>query len=244
MFRPQKVYVKTENPTLLDFDLFTDIKPLKNMTPPILNNEAQSMANAVGTTFQIEPFLQSRKVSKNLYSKIKHVMTYLATSVDPSLLRFGSNGGMYHHDSLLPNVDLIAVMENLVSKKSKTLVNGEYNVLMHLTKAPHSILSLINPQKLKLCNVQIRYSTEGPPMANTALQPPKTVTLPPGPAPTASNQVVVRTAHPSLFKPYSKPQKNTVINKIPTKPVTQKPISSSVQKRFNAKSAPAWYKIL
>lgn len=214
------------------------------MTPPVLNAEAESMANAVGSTFQIESFLQSGKVAKHLQGKIRQVLTYLVTSVDKSLLRFGANGGIYHHNNLLPDVDLLTVMENLVSKKSRTLVNGEYTILMYLTRAPQTIIALINPQKLKLCNVQIQYAAKGPSMARTALQPPKTVSLPPGPAPPVANQVVVRTAHPNLFKPYSKPQKNVVINKIPTKPATQKTAHTLVQKRFNAKPAPAWYKIL
>lgn len=265
MFSPQKVYVieGNSNNDSLGFDLFSDIEPLKvtkqkkavtltaspkkqknpNMSPPILNNEAQAMASASGYSFDPANYLAQNYSDKKSFHKASTLLAFLCQNIDKSLLAFGTNGGIFYKHNLVPEARLVEVLQNIANKKSKTLCQGEYYVLSCLTNAPASILAQINQNKLKICNVQQDYKTKGPPMANKVpLAVPKKVPLPPGPT-TGYSNVEVKTANPFSVKLVPKPKPKSILK---TSVKVMKPAvhTSAVQKKFNAKPTPAWYKIL
>jgi len=245
MFRPQKVYLDKQDKNLLTYDLFTDIQPLTTMpaNAPVLNTEAAAMNVAVGSRFDIEHFLGVNYPDKKTIQKARTVLTYLNNQLDDSILKLGANGGFYYKSSLVPEGDLSKILQNLVSKKSKTLVHGEYYILSCLVSAPPSILNLINPSKLKICNSQMQYKLKGPPMGATVPAPkPKFIPLPPGPL-SKEAMVEVKTANPFNYKP-NLPPKNPPILKTATTISKDKRAPSAVQKKFNAKTVPAWYKVL
>lgn len=249
MFRPQRVYIKENDNTAIDFDLFTDIEPLKNSTAmlptaPILDSQAESMGASIGSSFEVDHFLNQFYKNKKTVHKARAILTYLQKNIDGSVLRFGTNGGIFFKGGLLPDADLTRVLENLTAKKSNTLVNGEYYLITQLTSAPTAITSLINSQKLKLCNIQVAYKNKGPPMSQTTPSSrPTTAVLPPGPL-AQHTQVEVKTAHPNIYKVNVKSKAQNMIQKTPTAISKLKPNISTVQKRFNAKNSPAWYKVL
>lgn len=242
MFRPHKVYLDNQDISLLKFDSINDIQPLTDMSPPVLNNEAQAMNVSIGGSFQVDQFLNANYRDKKSTHKARAFLIYLTQNIDDSILRFGSNGGIFYKGNLVPEGDLGKVLQNITNKKSKTLVHGEYYMLSCLTGAPPSILNLINPSKLKMCNLQLDYKTKGPPMAQSVPQAkPKKIPLPPGSL--GNEQIVIKTANPFTFKPQGTSKPHPIL-KTPTTVSKQKPPVSNVQKKFNAKPAPAWYKIL
>lgn len=245
MFRPQRVYLDPKDTSALTFDLFTDIEPIKETAPmpaPVLNLEAEAMNASIGTTFNVDVYLNNNYNHKRTQTKAKAVLHYLTSNVDPSIVRFGTNGGIYYKNVLVPETDLANVLENLTSKKSKTLVHGEYYLITALANAPTSITSLIHPAKLKICNVQTQYRDKGPPVAQqTPNNKPANIVMPPGT--TKTTNIEVRTPNPFHYRPYLK----APVAKIAKQPagITKvKPAQTSVQKRFNGPKVPAWYKIL
>jgi len=242
MFTPQKVYIDKQDKSLLTYDLFTDIQPLTTMPAPVLNTEAAAMDTAVGVRFDIDRYLSSNYTDKKTFQNARTLLTYLKDNLDDSILKIGSNGGFYYKSTLVPEGDLPKILQNIVSKKSKTLVHGEYYILSCLASAPASILNLINPSKLKMCNAQIQYNLKGPPMGAAVPTPkPKFIPLPPGSS--KDNRVEVRTANPFNYKPNLQ-TKNPPILKTATTIARDKRTPSAVQKKFNAKAVPAWYKVL
>lgn len=238
---PQKVYLDPKDRQTLTFDRKADIEPL-TMTPPILNNEAQAMNAAVGDNFDIESFLSKHYRDKKSVAKARAVLAYLTRKVDDSTINFGSNGGIFYRQNLVPDADLVAVLQSLTNRKGKTLSQGEYFVLNSLAGAPPDILSAINPAKLKLCNIQFEYKTRGPPSSSKVpVSKPAKIPLPP--SQTRDSNIVIRTANPFLYKPFPNLQPRTIL-KTKTQIMKPKLPASAVQKKFNAKPAPAWYKIL
>lgn len=249
MFRPQKVYIDKQDNNLLTYDLFTDIQPLSTMptnnpstSQPVLNTESQAMESAVGRRFEVDHFLGVHYKDRKTLEKARTLLTYLNTHLDNSILKFGTNGGFYYKSTLVPEGNLANILQNIVAKKSKTLVHGEYYILSCLLNAPTNILELVNPSKLKMCNAQIQYNTNGPPMSASAPPPkPKFIPLPPGVS--KDSRVEVRTANPFNYKP-NLVTKNPPILKTATAITKDKRVPSAVQKKFNSKAAPAWYKVL
>ncbi len=242
MYHPQKIYLNSQDKFSLGFDRVTDIQPLKEMSPPILNTESQAMNLAIGNKFEVDEFLSKHYRDKKSFNKARALLTYLTQKIDDAILRFGTNGGIFYKTNLVPDGDLVQVLQNITSKKSKTLVHGEYYILSSLTGAPTSLLNLVNPSKLKMCNLQTEYKTSGPPMAQTVpLAKPKKIPLPPGPA--REEKIEIKTANPFSFKPQLKPSQSSILKTATTIPKPKIPVSA-VQKKYNAKAAPAWYKIL
>lgn len=244
MFRPQRVYLNAKDSDKLTFDLFTDIEPITTdtMQNPVLNNEAEAMSSAIGSQFNAEQFLSTSYKHKKSISKARTVLNYLVQNIDNSMLRFGTNGGIYYKNVLVPEADLANVLANLVTKKSNTLVQGEYYLILMLLNAPTSVTALIHPTKLKLCGSQVTYKQTGPPIAQkTPAYHPDKLLLPPGTS--KQTKVTVRTSNPFQYTPHLK---STVKNiaKQPSQVTKTKPNISMVQKRFNGPKVPAWYKVL
>lgn len=256
MFQPQRVYVDNSNNQFLAFDtIIDDIKPLNQnlatikipsettgktntpkMTANSLNNESDAMMRSIGVTFDADEFISRKFNDKKVQQKALLVLLFLTRNVDKSILHFTQAGGIIYQNNLVPNSDLVAALKNLVSKKSKTLQTGEYFLLSNLLSAPHTITGMINPSKLKLCNIQTTFKNQGPSLGSIPTATSKTTT-------TAKAKVQLRNAHPQVVSTAKLMQ---ITKTKPLQPSSrlhqQQP--NLVQTRFNAKTVPAWYKIL
>lgn len=251
MFQPQKVYVDSTNNFCLTFDTFSDLQPITlteavaqnpqttAMDKTSLNNEAEAMTRATtgGITFDVDSFFKKNYHETKTQNKARSVLNFLTLTVDDSLLRFTQAGGIVYQRNLVPGADLTTVLKSLVSKKSKMLVNGEFFLLCNLKTAPPSILAMINPSKLKLCNIQQTYKDQGPqPPPPAAKKRPMLETL-----------VKTQTANPQLSNPNFRTTTTTAssVSQKPKMLPQKNPVHlTKLQKRFNSNPAPAWYKIL
>lgn len=248
MFQPQKIYLDPADNFSLTFDTFTDIQPLastekKKMETALPNNESEAMNSALGVTFNVEQYLTKTFHDKKNLHKARMILNFLTSTVDSSLLRFNQAGGIFYQGSLVPNADLGAVLKSLAEKKNKQLVVGEYFLLSNLSSAPSTILGMVNPSKLKLCNIQQTFAKQGNKLKSN-VQPivkhKQLLQLQPKP-----NHIQVRTAKPLLSN--SKPvlQTGSILTTkkmIPT--YTKQSKAAALQKRFTSKAPSAWYKVL
>lgn len=254
MFQPQRIYIDNKDKHSLLFDTIVDnIKPIQapttqksgsalpfisdkqtettKMTAKLLNNESDAVMRALGVTFCADVFIAQNFKDKNEQQKVALVLMYLTKNIDPSILHFTQSGGIVFQNNLVPNSDLTAVLKNMVSKKSKTLITGEYFLLHNLAAAPQTLKAMINPSKLKLCNIQSSYNNQGPALTQTP-----TVKTTPN---MAKTKVQIRTAHPQVVNTAKLTQSKT--SKLLLQQTRQ---PSKVQTQFKPHTVPAWYKIL
>lgn len=255
MFRPQKVYLNAENNQVLTFDLFTDIQPIvqsSKMKPekqsnkskhfPPLDNQAEAMEASIGQVFDSAKYLNSTIAEPKVRQKALQILTYLQANTDPSVVRFESRGGIFYKSSLVPDAILSDTLKSIVTKNSKTLQQGEFYLLSLLANAPPAILKMINPAKLKLCNIQQHFSATG--LTGSQTTPPSKpnkLVIPPSTG--HQSNVEFRTANPFVFRPTFK-QTSAVIAKPPTAIPKKRSVVTGVQKKYNAKNIPTWYKVL
>lgn len=258
MFRPQKVYLNSQNNQTLNFDLFTDIQPITpdskmkpekqsephKYVPPHLDNQAEAMAASIGQAFDCNKFVQENFSDHKTKQKALEILSYLQGNTDPSNVRFGTRGGLFYKGAIVPDANLSSILKNMVTKKSKTLQQGEFYLLSVLANAPASVLKNINPAKLKMCNVQQTFSTTGltVPQKTPQAKPDKVV-IPPSSGGGTNSNVEFRTANPFVYKPTFK-HRPTIIAKPPTAIPKKKTVVTGLQKKYNVKAIPAWYKVL
>jgi len=242
MAQAYNVFLSDSNQNILDFERITDIQPLSSNTIMADDNtsisktpaigETEAINASVGITFNPDEFISVHFSGQKNASNAKAVLSYINSNVDHTILRFTQDGKVFYLGSSVAGANLKKILESLVTKKQKILQTGEYFLLSNLTSAPDYIKSLINPHKLKLCNIQFEYATKNivkrlpPPIAQKHAKP----------------NTEVKTASPFTFYPYIQKPLVPVI-RTPAKLDTSKRGLSASQKRFNLKEPHPWYKL-
>lgn len=239
MAQAYNVYLSSSDPSFLDFEKITDIQPLTSDimpedTPnlakvPAIGGDTEAINSSIGIQFNADEFISVHISDRKHFSNAKAVLSYITSNVDSTVLRFTQDGRVFYQGSCVAGANLKKILESLVTKKSKALQSGEYFLLSNLVNAPDYIKSLINPNKLKLCNIQFEFATKNVVKRLTAPAPPKA----------NRSNMEVKTAAPVNIKP---PQSRPVIRTV-VKLDTSKRAPTALQKQFNVKDAAPWYKL-
>lgn len=249
MAQPYNVFLSETNPNILDFERISDIQPLSNLNMPtedltkpvVPSGEAEAINSSIGIFFDLDNYISTHFSDKKSVSNARAVLSYLHSNVDPTVLKFSQDGRIFYQGAAVPGANLKKVLESLTSKRQKVLNIGEYFLLSNLTKAPDYIKTLVNPAKLKMCNIQFDYATQ-PQVKRLNSRPPNISmspsTLPGMPKP----NIQVKTASPFTFYPNQPRTPSQPIAKSATKLDKTVRGPTPNEKRFNVKEQ-AWYKL-
>ena len=248
MAQRYNVFLSDSDPTLLDFERITDIQPLpEQLSMPderakstVPNGEAEALNSSVGIFFNLDSYISTNFNDKRGLSNARAVLSYLHTNVDPTVLKFSQDGRIFYSGAPVPGANLKKVLESLTSKKQKVLQHGEYFLLSNLTHAPDYIKSLVNPSKLKLCNIQMDFANQ--PQVKRVPSKPTNIQNPPSmqsPGNSRTN-VEIKTLSPFTYYPYQQRNVQPIAKTLTKLDKTVRGLTPN-QKRFNVKDP--WYRL-